>query len=294
VSVPVIRRTESSIAGSGRVALATRSWAPAEPERALLVVHGWAEHCGRYEHLGTWFATHGCAVHAFDHRGHGRSEGRRGHADRFDDLLDDVEIMLDRVRGEHPGLPLFVVGHSMGGLVVAAFARERQPEVAGIVTSGAALAVSEVPSRPRLALLRALRRFAPRLTMARLVPPEGLSRDPEVARAYTGDPLVLRRMSLALGSELLDAVERTRAGAAEVRTPMLLLHGAEDPICPPEGSRGFFAQLTAPDSDLRIYPELRHEIFNEPEHAAVFADVLEWMSKRERSGAGPLRGPDPG
>ena len=290
MDVAVIRRTESSVAGGGGVALSCRSWAPAEPERVLLVVHGWAEHSGRYEHLGAWFATRGCAVQAFDHRGHGRSDGRRGHADHFDDLLDDVEAVLARVRAGYPGLPIFIVGHSMGGLVAAAFARERQPEVTGIVLSGPALLPGDVPSGLRLSMLRMLRRVAPRLSLARWIDPDGLSRDPEVARAYAEDRLVLRRMSLALGSELLEAAQRTLEGAGRIRVPVLVLHGAADPICAPEGSLRFFERLTAPDSDQRLYPELRHEIFNEPEHATVFADALEWMHKRERSGGEPAAG----
>jgi len=281
VEVPVIRRTESHFAaGKGR-SLFCRAWLPREPERLLVLVHGYAEHSGRYEHLGAWLAARGCAVHAYDHQGHGRSDGVRGHVRRFADLLDDLEIFLSRARQEQPGLRAFLVGHSMGGLVVAAFVRERHPELVGAVTSGAALRLAEAPSGPQLLALRLLRRVVPRFAPRRPIAPEALSRDPEVGRAYLEDPLVFRRMSLSLAAEIFDAGRRTLEGAAEVRLPMLLLHGGADPLCPASGSRAFFEQLGTPGSDLRIYSGLRHEIFNEPEKESVFADLLGWVRERE-------------
>ncbi len=284
--------------GSGGLDLFGRSWLPDRPERALLLVHGWAEHSGRYEHVGAWFAARGCAVHAYDHRGHGRSAGARGHARRFEELLDDLEIALARARDETPELPLFLVGHSMGGLVVTAFAAERAPKVAGVVTSGAALAVADPPSGLQKLLLPLLARLAPRLRMDRPIATDTLSRDPEVGRAYVEDPAVLRQMTLAMGAGFLKAVARTRASAGQVRVPMLLLHGGDDRLCPAEGSQRFFEGLSVPACDLRVYPGLRHEIFNEPERESVFEDALGWMQRFAPSedaveqGAGGESGPD--
>jgi acylglycerol lipase len=126
-----------------------------------------------------------------------------------------------------------------------------------------------------------LRRVAPRFALTRPIAPEALSRDPQVGRAYLDDPLVFRRMSVSLAAEMLDAGRRTLRGGAEVRLPMLLLHGEADPLCPAAGSRTFYARLDTAGSDLRIYPGLRHEIFNEPEQESVFADLLEWLRERE-------------
>lgn len=293
-----IRRRELVFEGAGGLDLFGRSWLPDRPERAVLLVHGWAEHSGRYEHVGAWLAARGCAVHAYDHRGHGRSAGVRGHARCFEELLDDLEIALARARAEAPELPLFVVGHSMGGLVVSAFAAFRAPEVTGVVTSGAALAVADVPSRARLLLLRLVALVAPRLRMDRPIASDALSRDPEVGRAYCEDPAVLRQMTLGMGAAFLTAVGRTLGAAHLVRVPMLLLHGGDDPLCLPAGSRGFFESLSVPASDLRVYPGLRHEIFNEPEREAVFEDMLGWMRRVASPGAGAhagaLREPGPG
>jgi len=277
----VIRRTESYFAAGRGRSLFRRAWLPPEPQRLLVLVHGYAEHSGRYEHVGAWLAARGCAVHAYDHQGHGRSDGVRGHLRRFADLLDDLEVFLAGVRGEHPGLPAFVVGHSMGGLAVAAFAADRRPDVAGAVTSGAALAISEDLPRGRLLASRVLRWVVPRLAMPSGLDANGLSRDPDVVRAYLDDPLVFRTMTMSLAAQLMSAIQRTGGRGGEVRVPMLLLHGQADPICPVDGSRAFHAQLDVPGSRIRSYPGLRHEIFNEPEHESVFQDLLDWVHERE-------------
>ena len=278
----MIRRVESQLSAPSGRSLFRRSWLPARPERLLLLIHGFAEHSGRYEHFGAWFAARGCAVHAYDHQGHGHSEGVRGHVRRFEDFLDDLDAMLGAVRAEHPGLSPQLVGHSMGGLILSAFLCERTPQIAGAVTSGAALALSADFSRGRMLTARVLRRLAPRLTFASGLDPEGLSTDSEVVRAYLADPLVFRRMTTSLASELISAIERTSRSPGRVRVPLLMLHGEADPICPPSGTRRFFEGLTVEPRRLQIYPGLRHEIFNEPEHVRVFEDVLAWV--RARSG----------
>lgn len=276
-----IRRHETSFEGAGGARLFRRAWLPAEPVRALVVIHGFAEHSGRYEGFGAWFARRGHAVHAYDHRGHGRSEGPRGHVQRFQEYLDDLDRLLEAVRAEHPGLPLFLVGHSMGGLVMAAYLRERRPGVRGAVGSGAALALAERMPRLQVALARGLRSVAPRVSLDARLDPQGLSRDPEVVRRYLEDPLVFRRLTVSLAVELHDAARRTAGGGADVAVPLLLLHGEDDPLCPAHGSRSFHRDLPTPGSALRIYPKLRHEIFNEPEAEEVFRDALAWLETVE-------------
>jgi alpha-beta hydrolase superfamily lysophospholipase len=229
--------------------------------------------------MALWFARRGFAVHAYDHRGHGRSEGVRCHVEQFDDFLDDLAAVLDAVRSDHPELPITLVGHSMGGLVTLAFLAARRPRVASAVTSGPALALGAV-SPLRIALARALRRLLPRLALGSGLDLEGLSRDPEVVRRYLADPLIVRTMTASLGAELLAAAPGTLARAGDVEVPLLMLHGEEDPLCSVEGSRTFHAGLRVPGSALRTYPKLRHEIFNEPEREAVWQDVLDWLEER--------------
>ncbi len=276
-----IRRTESRFRGAGDRSLLRRSWLAPEPERALVMVHGLAEHSGRYDQLGAWFARRGCAVLAYDQRGHGESAGRRGHVRSFDDLLDDLAIFLELVRSEHPALPLFLAGHSMGGLVVTAFVRERHPDLIAVVVSGATLALPASFSSGKIVAVRLLRRLLPRLALDAGLDPAGLSRDPEVMRRYVDDPLVFSRVTVSMAVEMLSAMERSARGGAAVALPMLLLHGAEDPICLPSGSTSFRDSLLGPGHELRIYPGLRHEIFNEPEREEIFSELLEWIRERQ-------------
>ena len=294
---PGIRRTETHLRGAegarGAPLLLRRGWLPERPWGVLLVVHGYAEHSGRYEDLGSWFAARGLAVEAYDQRGHGRSEGAHCHVERFDEFLDDLDRILEGVREEHADLPIALLGHSMGGLVVSAFLADRRPPVAAAATSGAALAIGPGVSRGRITAARLLRRLAPRLSLGSGLDPAGLSRDPEVVRRYLEDPLVYRTMTTSLAAELLGAIPAVARRAVEVQVPMLLLHGSDDPLCPIEGSRAFHGGVRVPGSAFRAYPGLRHEIFNEPERVTVFGDLLEWLraTLRPERARAPAGGP---
>jgi len=277
----LIRRVESHLPGGGGRALFARGWLPEAPERVVTLVHGFAEHTGRYERLGSWLAERGCAVHGFDLQGHGRSEGPRGHAASFSALIDDAEAFVGWVRSEHPGVPLFVFGHSMGGLIVLGYAALRAPRVAGVATSGAALYLAELPSRLQVAALWSLRPLLPRLRLSRPIAEDALSRDPEVGRQYRADPLVFQFLTLSLAWALYDGARRTLEAAPGVGIPVLLLHGGDDPLVRPTGSQAFHDELDTPGSDLRIYPGLRHEILNEPEWETVATDLMDWMRERE-------------
>jgi alpha-beta hydrolase superfamily lysophospholipase len=278
----LLRRQESAFSSSDGLSLFRRSWLPERTTRALLVVHGFGEHSGRYDELAAWFADRGCAVHAFDLRGHGRSAGTRTHVDDFEDYLADVERLHELVRDEHPELPLTLLGHSMGGLIGLAYLAARRRAPTSAVISAPALLPDRAVSRGRRLLARTLQRLAPRLAMTSGLDPTGLSRDEEVVRRYVNDPLVVRTMTAGLGGALLSAAPALRARAREIEVPVLLLHGAADPICPVAGSEEIAKELTAAGSALRVYPELRHEIFNEPERHRVFADAWEWIEGLSR------------
>jgi acylglycerol lipase len=279
---PAIRRYELPSRRASGELLFRRGWIPERARATVLIVHGFAEHSGRYEHVGRFLAERGFAAHAYDHRGHGRSAGRRCHVDRFNEYLDDLTIVLEQVRADRPGDPAFLVGHSMGGLVVATFARERKPDVSGVVLSGAALALPQGNSRIRIA--RLMRAILPRLRLDAGLDLQGLSTDPRVIEAYLADPLVERKMTASLAAELLGAVERTGSNGSDVALPLLVLHGGDDPICPPEGSERFAAAARA--GRFVRYPGLRHEIFNEPSHRDVLADVAAFFDERLAGSAG--------
>ena len=277
----VVRRSQAYFSASDGTRLFRRSWMPPIAHRAMAVVHGFAEHSGRYDHVGAWFAAREFAVHAYDQRGHGRSDGLRGHVESFSHLLDDLEAFLDVIRREHPELPLILLGHSMGGLVATTLLAERKPDLLGAVVTGPPLELGPGVSRTKLRLARLLRGVAPKLRLGSGIDSSDLSRDPEVAKAYEEDPLVFKRASASLAAEMLDTVSRTGGAGMSVHVPMLVLHGEADRLCPPRGSRNFHSQLRGAGHRLRIYPKLRHEILNEPEQEQVFEDVLAWVQERE-------------
>ena len=282
-TAPAIRRYELPVAGAAAESLFRRGWLPDEPRATVVLVHGFAEHSGRYEHVGRWLAARGYAVHAYDHLGHGRSSGRRCHVDRFDQYLDDLALVFDTVREETPPHPHLLIGHSMGGLVVASFVLERRPDVAGVVLSGAALALPEGRTRIQMRLARGIRAVMPRLAIASGLDLEGLASDPKVLEAYLADPLVERKLTVSLASELTAAIERTAPGAGDFAPPLLALHGADDTLTAPSGSERFAA--AAPRGRFRLYPGLRHEIFNEPGYEEVLGDVVSFFDEVARGAA---------
>jgi len=280
-----IRRHETQIALSDAGLRYRRAWLPPEPRHAMVLVHGYAEHSGRYDEMALHFARQGFAVHAYDQAGHGRTSGPRGHVDRYDRLVDELVAFIEQVRAEHPGAPVTLVGHSMGGLISAAAAVFRRPPVDRIVLSGALLQVGDASGpgwrvRMQGRAARILAPLGPRIGFSLGLDARGLSRDPEVVRRYEADPFVKDRMSARFAAGMLAMVDAVRPLSARVEVPMLLLHGEADPICPVAGSQAFHAGLAAPvaaASDLRVYPELRHEIFQEPERRAVWTDVMDWL-----------------
>lgn len=255
-----------------------RTWQPPGQARAaLLLVHGLGEHSGRYANLARQCTDRGIAVFALDHYGHGRSEGQRGHVERFSVYLDGVRALLERVREEQADVPLFLLGHSMGGLIAAAFLLEAQAGLRACVLSGAAFKSDAEPAAVVMWIARLISWLAPTVPTLAL-DPAGVSRDPEVVRAYVADPLVHHgKLSARLIVEMKGAMQDTLARAPEITLPLLILHGEDDVLTSPAGSREFHDRIASRDKTLKTYPGLYHEIFNEPEKDAVLADLTDWL-----------------
>ena len=250
----------------------------------MVIVHGYAEHTGRYDEMAMYFASRGYAVHAYDQAGHGRTAGPRGHVDRFDRLVEELARFVELVSLDHPGCPLTLVGHSMGGLVVAAAAAFHKPVVDRIVLSGALLQLGGDSAGMRqtisLAIARALSAIAPRVAVSTGLDSQGLSRDPEVIRRYEQDHFVEDRMSVRFAAGMNSMVSAVRLAPAQIERPILILHGADDPICSSRGSQEFYSGLQpeiANQSALELYAGLKHEIFQEPERGDVWRDMQRWI-----------------
>ncbi len=273
--------SEGSFTGAGQHTIFYRYWRPeGEPRAVLLVAHGAAEHSGRYEGFAGYFTRRGYAVAALDHPGHGRSEGGRCRIERFDDYLVTLRQFHLRVAADFSGVPVFLVGHSMGGLISASYLLQHQGELAGCILSGPAIKTALEPGALQLLLLRILSALAPGAGALQL-DAGGVSRDPEVVAAYVNDPLVYHgKLPARLVTELFSGMRRVQQRASEITLPLLLLHGAADSLTDPEGSRFLAARAGSADKTLTIYPGLYHEIFNEPERETVLADVLAFCERQ--------------
>jgi len=273
--------SEGTFEGAGGRSIFYQYWRPeSEPRAVLLVAHGAAEHSGRYAGFAAYFVSRGFAVAALDHPGHGRSEGARCRIDRFDDYLATLRLFHLRVAADFSPAPVFLVGHSMGGLISANYLLQHQGELAGCVLSGPAIKTALEPGALQLLLLRILSALAPGAGALQL-DAGGVSRDPAVVEAYVNDPLVYHgKLPARLVTELFAGMRRVQQRAAEITLPLLLLHGEADSLTDPEGSRFLAVRAGSADKTLTIYPGLYHEIFNEPERETVLADVLAFCERR--------------
>ncbi|MFT7772336.1 lysophospholipase [Roseateles sp.] len=260
-----------------------RHWpAPATARGQLLIVHGLGEHIERYGYVAAALNAAGWDVHGWDHRGHGRSEGRRGDIPDADALLRDTARVIDAVR--RPGHRLVLLGHSMGGAVAARFAAEALADrpaawsrsLDGLVLSSPALDPGlNAGQKLALALAGAL---APGLAVSNGLKPEWISRDPAVVQAYAADPLVHDRITARLTRFIVDAGVRAIADAPRWTLPTLLMWAGADRCVAPRGSEAFAAVAPANIVATRPWPGLAHEIFNEPEKAAVLATLTDWLN----------------
>jgi len=277
-----IEQGEGQVTTRDGLVLVTRHWVPPDPRAALLLVHGLGEHSGRYDHVARRFAARGFACHALDVRGHGRSPGLRVHVDRFVEFVGDVAAMRAQLREAHPRLPLVLVGHSQGGLIVLHSALAAPEGLAGVVVSSPFLGIhpSSRPSALLAAAARVLSRLAPRLRLDNGVDPTVLSHDAEVVKAYVGDPLVSTRVSARWFTEILAAHEAARAKAAQLAVPALVMQSGSDRLVDPAATRGWAAAAPAGLVEYVEWEGLYHEMFNEPERETVFAHMERWLDQR--------------
>ena len=267
----------------------TRRWTPDRPTRAVVaVVHGVHEHSGRYSYLASTLMARGIAVRALDLRGHGQSEGPRGQVETFADYVSDVRPFVDEVVSD-ADVPVFLLGHSMGGLVVAATVVDRGTDgLAGVVLSSPALQVDP----PAL-----LRKLAP--WVARWFPDapvtkldlSHLSRDPTVARAYREDPLTTKQgVRARLGYEIVQTIERVRERPDAFDVPLYLFHGTADRLTDPDGTRWLAGHAATDDVTLQMYEGYFHETMNEPERDDVIASLADWLDAHVALAAGTASG----
>jgi acylglycerol lipase len=278
----VVKTSSSTLAGVRGSRIYTQSWLPDGPPRAaLLLVHGLGEHCGRYQNVVDHLVPLGYAVYGIDHLGHGQSEGQREYVDRFTDFTHTLKIYFDQVRALHSApFPIFILGHSLGGLISTVYLLDHQAELSGAILFAPAVKAPASGSRLTILILagRLLSTLVPRAGVRGFDAP-AISRDPAVVTAYNNDPLVFRgKLTARLGSEMLGAIQRVRAEAPTIKLPLLILQGSADKLVDPTGAQDLCDAVQSADKTLKVYPGLYHEVFNEPEHPQVLADVANWLA----------------
>lgn len=261
--------------------LFVQGWRPEPPPKAAVaLVHGYAEHSARYGEMAAFLCARGYAVHSYDQRGYGRSEGRRAYVDAFDQYVVDLHTFMQTVRAREPGRPVFLMGHSMGGAVCALYCLDHGARPAGLLLSSAALKVSDDLAPLLRKMSGALSALAPALPTVQL--PRGLiSRDAAVVARTEADPLCYHgRVRARTGTELIRAAARIEEQMPRLAVPVLFFHGTADRLTDPEASRQAYRRAGSPDKTLKLYDGLLHETWNEPEREHVFADIAEWLDAR--------------
>jgi alpha-beta hydrolase superfamily lysophospholipase len=250
------------------------------PRAVVALVHGISEHSGRYWWVVTQLTTSRFAACTFDLRGHGESQGRRGHIDSWSQYRDDVEVYLEQVRARHPGIPIFIYGHSLGALIVAEYVLFHPEGLAGMIVSGIPLRPVGVAKAPLVLLAKSLSRIWPTFSVSLGLGGARLSRDPAIVRAYNEDPKVHHTATARWGTETLSAIDRVKSRMAEIRLPILILHGGADPVNSVQGSRDLYDSVSSADKELKIYPGGMHEPHNDVNRDEVINDVENWLSRQ--------------
>ena len=274
-------RSERTFDGVGGVRIVYDVWTPQAPPRAVVVLsHGLGEYARRYDHVAQRFGDAGLVTYALDHRGHGRSGGKRMLVRDISEYTADFDTLVGIATREHHGLKCVVLGHSMGGGIVFAYGVERPDNYDMMVLSAPAVAAQELVSPLMVVAAKVLGALVPGLPVQDL-DVEAISRDPAVVAAYNDDPLVYHgKVPAGVGRALLQVGETMPQRAPALTAPLLVVHGSDDRLIPVDGSRRLVECVGSTDVELKVYPGLYHEVFNEPERAQVLGDVVSWISAR--------------
>lgn len=253
---------------------------PENPKGIVVIVHGFAEHLGRYEYLTKRLNEHNYGVYRFDNRGHGKTKGDRGHIDKFEDFLYDADTIVEMAKAENELLPIFMLGHSMGGFITAAYGIKYKDKLKGQIFSGAATATSPQVKGIKGEIFGLINKFAPKLRIKNPISNK-LCKKQEVVHNYLKDPLNLKDATLNFYVEfLIRGVKWLNANIEEYAYPCLILHGEEDKIVSKEASKNFYEKICSVDKKIIIFEGLYHEIMNEETRDDVIDHICAWLESK--------------
>jgi acylglycerol lipase len=265
--------------GVGGLKIFVRAWRPEGTVRGIVtIVHGFNSHSGHYLWVAEQLLASGFAVYALDHRGRGQSEGERFYVEKFTDYVNDVDTLVDRARSRDPGLPLFMLGHSAGGVISCGYALEHQNKLAGLICESFAY---QVPAPDfALAVIKGLSHVAPHAHVLKLKT-EDFSRDPKVIAAMLADPLIAGEVQpTGTVAEMVRADERLEKDFRLITLPVLIIHGTDDKVTRPSGSKEFYENAGSADKTLKLYEGYAHDPLNDIGKEVVIADIIGWISAR--------------
>ena len=271
--------TEAFLDGPSGLKLFTRSWKPAKSPRAVIAIcHGVNSHSGQYLWAGAELAKAGFAVFALDLRGRGRSEGERFYAESIDDYVADLATLIRHAKAQYPGLPLYLLGHSAGGVVSCTYTLDNQPELAGLICESFALHVFAPDIA--LTLMKGLSHVTPHAGVLKLKF-DDFSRDPAAVAAMYADPLIKgEAQPVATVAALARAGERLEREFGSITLPVFILHGTSDHTTRPDGSQLFFDTASSTDKTLKLYEGHFHDLLNDLGKDQVLADIVSWIDAR--------------
>lgn len=271
------RVEEGSFTGVGGLKIFTRTWQPVgDPRAVVVIVHGFNAHSGYFQWAAEQFAAHGLASYALDWPGRGRSEGERYYIDSLADVIADIDMLVDKAQADHPGLPLFLLGHSAGGVASCIYTLEHQSKLAGLICESFAF---ELPAPDfALAVLKGLGHIAPHLHTIKLNNAD-FSRDEAAVAAMNSDPLIADEAQPAsTAAELARADDRLRREFPLITLPLFILHGTEDKATKPSGSQHFYEQAGSKDKTLKLYEGHYHDLLNDLDKEVVMGDIQGWIN----------------
>jgi alpha-beta hydrolase superfamily lysophospholipase len=284
-ATPGVRFMDEMLERNGEPSLFLRSAVLEGNKADVLLTHGLGEHCARYEHVGVVLSRRGYRLCTYDLRGHGRSGGRRGHVNRYSELMDDLDVVLHHHRRDGSGVPLFLYGHSLGAQITLNYLLVRRPSVAGAVLTSPWLALALRPAWPKKLLARMMFTVWPTFTQNTFNNPAALSRDLDFLASLPRQDLRHDKMSARMYGEVVATAARIARTTDGFGCPLLLIHGADDLLTSAAATEAFFNNLAGPDKTLKILPGMRHETQNEIGRETVVAEVVQWLDAHMPGGA---------
>lgn len=257
----------------------SQKWLTDSPAKAVIVlVHGLGEHIGRYNHVANFLNKNQISVYGFDHRGHGKSSGKRGHIGSNQYFISDIDTMIDVAKKENPGLPVFLYGHSLGGNMVLYYSLFKKPSIQGVISTSPGIGTGEPVPPAKLMAAKILKTLLPAMTMDNGLDVNNLSHNPQVIKDYQEDPLVHPLISAKLAMLMFSNGDWIIENASKFNLPLLLLQGEKDHIVSLDKTKQFAEKVPKSIITFKIFPNLYHEMHNEYEQEQVLNFILDWIN----------------